>query len=160
LLQLLLQAGRDTLPAVSETFRHRLRVRFAECDLQGVVFNAHYLTYFDVLITELWREAVGGWSQMVEQGSDLVVAEVRVRYLAPARFDDELDLGAQVARLGNTALTTQMTVERVEDGALVAEGELRHVCVDPRTGAKKPIPRAIRERLAPYLAEAPLSPRA
>ena len=146
---------------MSEIFKHRLRVRFAECDMQGIVFNGHYLTYFDVLITELWREAVGGWAEMVEQGSDLVLAEVRVRYLAPARFDDELDLGARVARLGNTALTTRMTVERAADGVLVAEGELRHVCVDPETGAKQPIPAAIRAGLEPYLVEgAAVSPRA
>jgi acyl-CoA thioester hydrolase len=137
---------------VSATFRHRLRVRFSECDLQGVVFNAHYLSYFDIVITELWREAVGGWQKMVEDGADLVVAEARVRYLAPARFDDELDLGAQVARLGNTALTTRMTVER--DGSLLAEGELRHVCIDPATGAKQPIPEHVRRALEPYAAEA------
>lgn len=134
------------------TFKHRLRVRFAECDMQGVVFNAQYLTYFDVLITELWREAVGGWSGMVERGSDLVVAEATVRYKAPGRFDDVLDLGAQVARLGNTAVTTHMTVERADDGVLVAEGELRHVCVDPATGEKKRIPDDIRAGLEAYAA--------
>jgi acyl-CoA thioester hydrolase len=139
---------------VGEQFRHRLRVRFSECDLQGVVFNAHYLSYFDIVITELWREAVGGWQKMVEDGADLVVAEARVRYLVPARFDDELDLGAEVARLGNTAVTTRMTVERVGDGALLAEGELRHVCIDPGSGAKQPIPDEIRRGLMPYVAEA------
>jgi acyl-CoA thioester hydrolase len=137
---------------VSETFRHRLRVRFSECDLQGVVFNAHYLSYFDIVITELWREAVGGWQKMVEAGADLVVAEARVRYHAPARFDDELDLGARVARLGNTAVTTHMTVERA--GELLAEGELRHVCIDPATGAKQPIPDDVRRGLEPYAAPA------
>jgi acyl-CoA thioester hydrolase len=125
-------------------------VRFSECDLQGVVFNAHYLSYFDIVITELWREAVGGWSKMVDEGADLVVAEATVRFRAPARFDDELDLTARVARLGNTALTTHMTVERAADGALLAEGELRHVCVDPASGAKQPIPDEIRRGLEPY----------
>lgn len=154
-LQLLLQARLDTLPGVGATFKHRVRVRFSECDMQGVVFNAHYLTYFDVLITELWREAVGGWSAMVAHGSDLVVAEATVRFRAPGRFDDELELGAQVTRLGNTALTTRMTATRVADGAMVVEGELRHVCVDPETGDKKTIPDEIRGGLEPYLAEAP-----
>ena len=139
---------------MGEQFRHRLRVRFSECDLQGVVFNAHYLSYFDIAITELWREAVGGWQKMVEDGADLVVAEARVRYLAPARFDDELDLTAEVARLGNTAVTTRLAVERVGDSALLAEGELRHVCIDPATGAKQPIPDAIRRGLEPYAAPA------
>ena len=58
-----------------------------------------------------------------------------------------------VARLGNTAVTTHMTVERAADGVLVAEGELRHVCVDPRTGAKKPIPDSVRKGLGPYVVE-------
>jgi acyl-CoA thioester hydrolase len=147
-----LHATPDTLLGVGATFKHRLRVRFAECDMQGVVFNAQYLTYFDVLITELWREAVGGWAEMVERGSDLVVAEATVRYRAPGRFDDVLDLGARVARLGNTAVTTQMTVERAADGVLVAEGELRHVCVDPATGEKKRIPDDIRAGLERYAA--------
>ena len=63
---------------MSGPFRHRLRVRYNECDPQGVVFNANYLTYFDITITELWRE-LGGYQPMVEAGVDLVVAEAEAR---------------------------------------------------------------------------------
>ena len=59
---------------MSEPFRHRLRVRYNECDPQGVVFNANYLTYFDLTMTELWRE-LGGYQAMVDAGVDMVVAE-------------------------------------------------------------------------------------
>jgi acyl-CoA thioester hydrolase len=135
---------------VSRPFRHRLRVRYAECDPQGVVFNAHYVTYFDTAITELWREAMGSYGAMLEAGTDIVVAEVRVRYLAPARFDDELDIGLRIARLGDTSMTTELTVTRAEDAAHLVEGELRHVFIDPKTGSKKSIPDDIREALAPY----------
>ncbi len=51
-----------------ERFRHRMRVRFNECDPQGVVFYANYLMYFDVAMTEFWREAVGGYTAMIEIG--------------------------------------------------------------------------------------------
>ena len=78
---------------VSEPFRHRLRVRYNECDPQGVVFNANYLTYFDLTMGELWRE-LGGYQAMVDAGVDMVVAEATIRYLAPLRFDDELELVA------------------------------------------------------------------
>ena len=66
LLQLCLQRG--YAPRVPEPFRHRIRVRFNECDGQGVVFYANYLMYFDVAMTELWREVVrqrlrGGWGR-------------------------------------------------------------------------------------------------
>ena len=77
-------------------FRHRIRVRWNECDLQGVVFYANYLMYFDVAMTELWREAVEPFGDMNATGADMVVAEARIAYRASARFDDELDLVASV----------------------------------------------------------------
>ena len=132
---------------MSPAFRHPLRVRYHECDPQGVVFNANYLAYFDITITELWREAFGGWDQaMAEHGADAVVAEARVRYLAPLRFDEEFEVVARIARLGETSMTTEFTVERA--GEAVAEGELRHVFVEPKGRGKAPIPNAIREQLA------------
>jgi acyl-CoA thioester hydrolase len=62
---------------MAEPFRHRLRVRWSECDLQGVVFYPNYLEYFDHLLTELWREAVGPYGDITQLGIDLVVAEAR-----------------------------------------------------------------------------------
>ena len=68
---------------------HTLRVRYSECDLQGIAFNAHYLTYFDVSITELWRAAFGGYRSMLDRCVDIVLAEAHLRFRKPARFDDE-----------------------------------------------------------------------
>jgi acyl-CoA thioester hydrolase len=135
---------------VSPPFRHRLRVRWAECDPQGVVFNAHFVMYFDTVMTELWRQALGGYTAMLDAGTDMVVAEVTVRYLGPARFDDELEISAALTRLGTTSMTTRLTVERGDDREDVAEGELRHVFVDPETMSKKPIPDDVRRALVPY----------
>ena len=129
---------------------HRLRVRYAECDLQGIVFNANYVTYFDTVITELWREAIGSWSAMVEAGTDMVVAEIGVRFLAPAVFDDELDISATVIRLGTTSITTRIDVRRVGEEQVLARGDLRHVLVDPETRVKKPMPDDLRRALEPY----------
>jgi acyl-CoA thioester hydrolase len=132
---------------LSEPFRHRLRVRYNECDPQGVVFNANYLTYFDITITELWRE-LGGYQKMVDGGVDVVVAEARVRYLGPLRFDDEFEVLATVARLGETSVTTDLRVDH--DGEPVAEGELRHVFVGSGGGKTAPIPGPIRFGLERY----------
>ncbi len=129
-------------------FRHALRVRWHECDPQEVVFNAHYLAYFDLAITELWREALGGHQAMVARGLDLVVAEARIRYRAPLRFDDEFEIVVAVADMGNTSLKSELRIER--DGDLAVEGELRHVFVDAESGEKAPIPDDIREALSPY----------
>jgi acyl-CoA thioester hydrolase len=130
---------------VAEPFRHRIRVRFNECDGQGVVFYANYLMYFDVAITELWREAFGeGYAGMIASGTDAMVAEANIRYRAPARFDDELDLVARVTRIGTTSTMTNLTAERVSDGEVLAEADLRHVFIDLKTLEKTEIPEEMR----------------
>jgi acyl-CoA thioester hydrolase len=132
---------------VSEPFRHQLRVRYNECDPQGVVFNANYLTYFDLTMTELWRE-LGGYQAMVDAGVDMVVAEARVRYRAPLRFDEEFEARASVTKLGETSMTA--SIELARDDQTAAEGELRYVFIESNGGAKQPIPDRIRDRLSAY----------
>jgi len=124
---------------------HRIRVRYGECDPQGVVFNAHYFAYFDIALTELWRAAVGSYAAMMESGVDLQVVEATARYRAPARFDDEVDVTIEVARLGTTSMVSTLAVHR--GGTLLVEGELAHVFVDAKTYTKIPIPPAIRAAL-------------
>jgi acyl-CoA thioester hydrolase len=140
----------DTLRRVPRVFRHTLRVRYGECDPQGVVFNANYLAYFDVILTEFWREAIGDYMAMLDLGADLVVAETNMRFRSPAAFDDEVDFELRVARLGNTALTCRIGA-RVQDRPIV-EGEIRHVFIDPATKQKRTMPDSIRTGLEPYLA--------
>jgi acyl-CoA thioester hydrolase len=137
---------------MAESFRHRLRVRWSECDLQGVVFYPNYLAYFDHLLTELWREAVGPYGEIHQLGIDLVVAEANVRYRASARFDDEIEIVATISRLGTTSMTTELRIERVEDGAVLAEGDLRHVFVDPDSLQKRDIPPGVRAALGRFAA--------
>jgi len=133
---------------------HSFRVRYAECDPQGVVFNAHYLAYFDLGLTELWRAALGSYSAMVQAGADLVVVEATVRYRAPARFDDEVEIETRVARLGTTSLLLANRLTRAADAALLAEGEVAYVCVEP-SGAKQRLPSFLRDALRPEAQVAP-----
>lgn len=134
---------------MSAAFRHRLRVRYHECDPQGIVFNANYLAYADIAITELYRDAFGAWQQpMGEHAIDMVVAAAHARFLAPARFDDELDLVAVLTRLGETSTATTVRVERA--GELLAEVELRHVVIDAASREKRPIPEPMRDVLEGY----------
>jgi acyl-CoA thioester hydrolase len=127
---------------------HRLRVRYGECDRQGVVFNANYLAYFDHLITELWRAAFGSYDVMLERGVDIVVGEARVRFVSAARFDDELEISIAVSRIGETSLTSVYEVRRNDE--LLAEGETRHVFVDAREFTKTSVPEWARAGLAPW----------
>lgn len=132
---------------------HRMRVRYAECDPQDIVFNSRYLEYFDVALTELWREAIGPWEPMMgDLGVDMVVAEAGLRFRGALSFDDEFELHTEVRRLGTTSMTTGISV--VRGGETCVEGELRHVFVRRRTTEKTEIPASIREALAPYVAAA------
>jgi acyl-CoA thioester hydrolase len=131
-------------------FVHRLRVRYAECDLQGQVFNANYLLYYDVAFTELWREAVGPWQSMVARGFDLVVAEASLRFRAPVRYDEEIDLRIAVTRVGTTSFGTELEVVRGSD--VVLEGAMRHVCVDAQTWRKAELPDWMRSGLERFTA--------
>ena len=133
---------------MAEPFRHRFRVRYAECDAQSVVFNAHYFAYFDLALTELFRAVFGGYESMLERQVDLVVGEASARFLAPARFDDELEVAVIVTRLGTTGVTTRY--ELLRDGQLLVEGTLRHVVVNLGTHAKAPIPNWMREGLEAF----------
>ena len=129
-------------------FVHRLRVRYHECDRQGIVFNAHWFAYFDVALTELWRAAFGSYDALAADDAEMVVVEASATFLAPGRFDDEIDIGYGVERLGRTSMVSAITGER--DGERLVEGRLVHVFVDPRTLAKREITDAWRERLAPW----------
>lgn len=132
-------------------FRHRIRVRYNECDQQDAVFNSNYLVYMDVTLTEMWREAFGSYGAMADAGVDIVVAEANVRFHSPARFDDELEVAASIEKLGNTSMTTRFDVTRGDDVLVV--GHLRHVFIEVGNG-KTPIPQQFRDGLARYVEEA------
>lgn len=140
--------------SVAAPLAHKLRVRYGECDPQGVVFNVNYLAYFDIGITELFRAAFGSYQAMVDRGVDFVVAEAGLRYRRPAHFDDELTLEIAVTRLGTTSITTSYRVLR--DGELLVDGTLRHVLIELKRlverepDTKTTIPDWMRERLAPF----------
>jgi len=123
-----------------------LRVRYGECDAQGIVFNAHYVAWMDVANTELWRAAVGSYTALsADHGVDVVVAEVAVRYRAPARFDEELQLDTWFDAIGSTSMTARCDVRRGEE--LLAEGTVRYVMVETAGWTKTPVPSALRVAL-------------
>ena len=160
-----IQASEVTLMAAQDVVRtsvaaplaYKLRVRYGECDPQGVVFNANYLAYFDIGIMELFRAAFGSYQAILDRGVDFVVAEAGLRYHRPAHIDDELTLEVAITRLGTTSITTSYRILR--DGELLVEGTLRHVLVDPKRlverepDTKTTIPDWMREGLAPHLEE-------
>jgi acyl-CoA thioester hydrolase len=140
-------------------FRHclPLRVRWAEVDLQGVVFNGHYLTYCDVCVTEYWR-AIGMTypAAFTAAGADIYVRKATLEYHASAVYDEELDVCGRVLRLGNSSLVFAVALYRRGGDAPLVEGELVYVNVDPATRRPAPLPAVLRERVRAFEMTAPV----
>lgn len=123
-------------------FRHRLRVYWEDTDAGGVVFYANYLKFFERARTE-WLRALGVGQQALRErtGAIFVVSETRVRYLAPARLDDELEITVHLAEAGRATLVVAQQAWR--GTCLLAEGEIRIGCVDAGTFRPRRIPMAL-----------------
>jgi acyl-CoA thioester hydrolase len=130
-------------------FFHPFRVRYSEIDGEGVVFNAHYLTYFDTTITEYFR-ALGydQYADAKQTGEDFHVVRSVIEYKASVRFDWELDIGARVARIGNSSLTFELAIFRKGGNEALVTGEIIWVNTNQQTHRPVPISKAIRERIA------------
>ena len=124
-------------------FRDRLRVRWAEIDAQQIVFNGHYLMYFDTAMAGYWRALAMPYSQtMTELGGDLFVRKSTVEYFASARYDDLLDVGLRCARVGNSSILFSGAVFRQDE--LLVTCELVYVFADPLSHTSRPVPAPLR----------------
>ena len=123
-----------------------LRVRYVECDMQGRVFNGHFLTWVDMAFSEALREVFGGYDAVTDRGVDFVVAATELHFRSPARFDDELVVDVALEPPGNTSLRSRYTISCDMD--LIAEASMVHVCVDATTFEKQPCPGWFRDALA------------
>ena len=128
------------------TFFHPLRVRWAEVDLQRVVFNGNYLLYFDVAFTEYWRHT-GLPDPLAQQaaGAELFVRKAQIEYHGSAGFDDELQIGVRCARLGRSSMTMALAIFRGDDHLI--DGELVYVYADAHEKKSVAIPDAWRSRI-------------
>ena len=130
-------------------FTDRLRVRWAEIDAQQIVFNGHYLMYFDTAIAAYWRALALPYHETMQalQG-DLYVRKATLDYLGSARYDDVLDVGIRCERIGTSSMRFACAVFR--QGMALVTGELVYVFADPATQTSKPVPPALRTTLETF----------
>lgn len=127
--------------------QHRLRVRYAEVDAQAVVFNGHYLTYFDVGITEACRSVGLVWQEGNQPDDDFQLIRAEVDYIAPLKVDEEFAVGAAVAKVGNSSVHWQLQITGA-DGSVRARGLVIWVAVDLQAGKARSVSDATRQALA------------
>lgn len=136
-------------------FFHRLRVRWAEVDMQKIVFNGHYLMYFDTAVADYWRALAMPYEEGMHQlQGDLYVKKATVEFHASARMDDRLDVALKCSRIGNSSMLFSGAIFRGEE--LLITCELVYVFADPATQTSRPVPPLLREMLTGYEAGEPM----
>jgi acyl-CoA thioester hydrolase len=132
---------------LSEHFTLLLRVRYGECDAQQVVFNARYADYIDIAMTEYFREAVGGFQYLLEQGLDNQVVSLHIDWHSSAKFDDVLAISVTSTKLGNTSYSFEISINDHISQKLIAKSSMTYVMVDTQNYQKTSVPDWLREKL-------------
>ena len=128
---------------------HRLRVRWVEVDLQKIVFNGHYLMYFDTAMADYWRALAIPYEDTMHQlGGDLYVKKASLEYHASAQYDDRLEVGLRCQRIGNSSI--QFVGGIFCGDQLLITGELLYVYANPHTKTSMPVPQVLRETMLSF----------
>ncbi len=134
------------------SWTHRLRVRYSEIDYQGIVFNAHYLSYFDVALTEFMRELAFDFPALVKREQlDFHLVKSTVEYVQPIRADQLIDIAVAPAKLGNSSVTWQLAIFAADQNECLATGEIIWVCSKVGEHKSHPLPESFRQKLQPLV---------
>jgi acyl-CoA thioester hydrolase len=123
------------------------KIRYSDCDPQGIVFNGNYARYWDDALTDWFEDAGYGGEGLGDTGHDVVAARIEMDFKAPASLGDTLETRIGVERYGNTSMTVGFTTRRLSDGVVVTEGREILVIVDAESFEPRPIPEEMRQRL-------------
>ena len=135
------------LPKLADfRMHHHLRVRWAEVDLQKIVFNPHYLMYVDTAIADYWRAIALPYEQTLHAlGGELFVKKSTLEFHASALYDDRLSVGLRCARMGTSSVQFLSGIFRGEE--LLVSAELIYVFADPVAKVALPVPQALRQTM-------------
>jgi acyl-CoA thioester hydrolase len=132
-------------------FHHNYRVIFADTDLQGIVFNGNYMTYYDIAWTEYFRALGLNYQNLLEKtGVDTVLAKTIIEFKAPARFDDLLEIHTRISKIGTKSLTFDFEIYREGEDQLINTATSIYVCVDPKTLGSVAVPDSLRQLISEF----------
>jgi len=125
--------------------------RYSEIDAQGIVFNAHYLTYFDTAITEYFRAVGCDYKALVTRaGSDFHTVKSLVEYAAPLAFEEETEVGVRTGRIGNSSLTFTLAIRGRGELEPRATGEIVWVNTDQASHTATPLPSDLKAAITAF----------
>jgi YbgC/YbaW family acyl-CoA thioester hydrolase len=140
----------DQAPVLADfRLHHALRVRWAEVDLQKIVFNPHYLAYVDTAIADYWRALALPYEETLHRlGGDLFVKKSTLEFQASARYDDRLTIALRCARIGNSSLQFLSGIFRGNE--LLVTAELIYVFADPIAKMALAVPQPLRSTMLAF----------
>lgn len=127
------------------------RVRWSDCDAQGIVFNGSYFDYLEVAQAEYFRNL--GFVLYDPEGRrrfDTATVKATLEYISPARVDDLIDIHWKVERIGNTSLTTRSEIRNRASGDLLLRAEIIYVNFDSDAGVSRRVPDDLRTLIETY----------
>lgn len=124
-----------------------IRVRYAECDAQHVVFNSRYAEYADLAATEFMRSLVGGYTELVKQGFDNQLVNMNISWQSPAKFDDVIKMTVSVSNVGNTSFSLNIILKEHFSERPIASIDIVYVMVDAKLFTKIPVPSSLKDKL-------------
>jgi acyl-CoA thioester hydrolase len=128
-------------------FSHRLKVRYSEIDGQRIVFNAHYLTYIDVAVSEYFQDVL---PQEKAQEFDFVLAKSTLEYKRSACLNDWLTIWCRMEGIGTKSMTMKFIITREDEVEPLLLAEIIYVSIDPKTHVPTPVPDFVRERIEQF----------
>jgi acyl-CoA thioester hydrolase len=135
---------------VSEPFSMPIVPRYAEIDQQGVVFNGHYLTWFDEACGAFLDHVGVTYSELVDQGVDVQVVHAELDYIAPVRWRDRAGVGVTCVAMGTTSFSLAFEVVRIDESgarAVAVRGRNVYVVLSTKDWTKQVVPEHLREAL-------------
>jgi acyl-CoA thioester hydrolase len=134
------------MPKNDFKFHTSVRVRWMECDAQGIVFNGAYMGYLEIAQAEYFRNLGFSIYKIAQRGFfDSAVVKATLEFKAPARIDDILELYARVSRIGNTSLTLDVEIYLQDSAKVLTTLQAVYVGFYPESGTTRPVPNEIRE---------------
>lgn len=133
------------------SFFNPVRVRYSEVDAQGIVYNSHYLTYFDISITEYFRHLDFDYAGYVSRtGMDFHLVKGLVNYEAPIYNDQEIEVGCRVSKIGNSSLTFTLEIYPKGSDQRQSSGEIIWVNTDQESHKSAPVPSDITDMIRDF----------
>ena len=147
------------MPKTDFKFHTSVRVRWMECDAQGIVFNGAYLGYLEVGQAEYFRNLGFSIYKIAQRGYfDSAVVKATLEFKAPARVDDLLDLYVRVSRIGNTSLALQVAIYPQGSDRLLTTMEAVYARFHAQSATTRPVPDEIRELVTHFEATGEVLP--